>query len=254
MAAGSPLRAHDDLTPTLPPLSGEAARLLQLHAVSHKVRSGQEIVTAGRRCSAVFLIIEGMAVRYRMLRDGQRHILDILLPGDFADTVSCHFDKALYSIRMLTPAVVGPIPIQQFMDLFSTHPQLAARLFWQFSSDSAKLSERLIAVGRRPAKARVAYFLLELLVRLQAVGLADNCSYRLPLTQEMIGDALGLSVPYLNRVLHELRDDGLVQFRDQRVEITDFEELAALAEFEDAYLRPASLAASGRKPAWQGRA
>jgi CRP-like cAMP-binding protein len=254
MAAGSPLRAREDATPTLPPLSGEAVRQLQLSAVSYKVRAGQEIITVGRRCQAVFLIIEGMAVRYRMLRDGQRQILDILLPGDFAGTVSCHFDKALYSIRTLTPTVVGPIPIQQFMDLFSSHPQLAARLFWRFSADSAKLSERLITVGRRPARARVAHFLLELLVRLQALGLADDCSYRLQLTQEMIGDALGLSVPYLNRVLHELRNDGLVQIRDERVEITDFEEMAALAEFEHAYLRPASIAASGRKPAGQGRA
>jgi CRP-like cAMP-binding protein len=65
-------------------------------------------------------------------------------------------------------------------------------------------AEHLIDVGRRTALER-AHFLLEVLTRLQAIGLADERSYRMPLTQELIGDALGLSVPHVNRTLRRLR-------------------------------------------------
>jgi CRP-like cAMP-binding protein len=233
---------HLRLIATLPADVKEAAALLDLESVRRAVRAGHELVSEGRRCAAVSLIIEGTAIRYRILRDGQRQILNMLLPGDFAGMISCRFENALYTIKTLTPAVIAPIPIVRLLALFDGHPKLAARLFWQFSCESTMLAERLITIGRRPARERVAHFLLELLVRLQAVGLADGRSFRLPLTQEMIGDALGLSIPYLNRVLRELRDEGLVRIKDQVVIIDDMEELSAVADFEHGYLRPLSIA------------
>lgn len=226
------------LVPALPLVVREAVEALELKAVSRSVQPGQEIVSEGRRCSTVFVLMEGVAIRYRILRDGQRQILGILLPGDFAGVVSCHFASALYSVKTLTQTTLSPIPLARLLGLFDTHPGLAARLFWQFSCESTSLAERLIGIGRRPAKERVAHFLLELLVRLQAIGLADETSYQLPLTQEMIGDALGLSIPYLNRVLHELRDEGLVRVKGQLVIIDAIDDLSALADFERGYLRP----------------
>jgi CRP-like cAMP-binding protein len=110
-----------------------------------------------------------------------------------------------------------------------------------WGGESTILAERLIALGRRSALERVAHFLLELLTRLQDLGLADQRAFRLPLTQEMISDALGLSIPYLNRVLQQLRRDGLVTMKDQTVTIENIEELSALADFEHNYLRPLSI-------------
>ncbi len=186
----------------------------------------------------MFLIADGIAVRYRILRDGQRQILNFLLPGDFAGITSCRFESALYSIKTLTYTTVSPIPLTRLIRLFDSHPRLAARLFWSFASDAAIVRTRLITVGRRPAAERIAHFLLELFTRLRRIGLAEERSYRLPLTQEMIGDALGLSVPYVNRILRQLRDEGLVRIENQRVAIEDLEGLCALADFEDAYLKP----------------
>ena len=240
-AAASPqskMLLNRKLPPSLPRVAQEAALLLDLKAVSRLVPPGQEIVSEGRRCGGVFLIIEGVAIRYRILRDGQRQILSFLLPGDFAGVTSCRFDSALYSIKTLTHATIAPIPLARLIGLFDSHPQLAAMLFWSFACDKAILAEHLITVGRQSAVERVAHLLLELLSRLQLVGLADERSYRLPLTQELIGDALGLSIPYVNRVLHQLRDAGLVRIKDQTVIIDNLEELSALADFEHTYLRP----------------
>ncbi len=97
-------------------------------------------------------------------------------------------------------------------------------------------------MGRRTALERVAHFLLELLNRLQVIGLADESSYRIRLSQEVIGDALGLSLPYVNRILRRLSDDGLVTIREHRFMINDVDALAGLADFERDYLRPMPLA------------
>ena len=97
-------------------------------------------------------------------------------------------------------------------------------------------AEHLIDVGRRSALERMAHFLLELLTRLEVIGLGDDHSFRMPLTQELIGDALGLSVPHVNRTLRQLRDDGLVSIEEHMVIIKDVEALSALADFEQSYL------------------
>jgi CRP-like cAMP-binding protein len=127
------------------------------------------------------------------------------------------------------------------MRLFETHPRLAGEFLWALGGD-ALLGERLITVGRRTARERVAHLLLELFKRLQRIELAEERSYRLPLTQEMISDALGLSIPYVNRVLHESCDDGLLRIRERLVVIEDLDGLSALADFEPGYLQPLSIA------------
>ena len=230
------------LPSSLPRVAAEVAALLDLKAVSRSVRPGQEIISEGKRCTSVFLITEGIAIRYRILRDGQRQILNFLFPGDFAGVTSCRFDNALYSIKTLTEAAISPVPLPKLIGLFDSHPRLAAKLFWSFTSEVAILAEHLIAIGRRPAPERVAHLLLELHSRLQLIGLADEHSYRLPLTQETISDTLGLSIPYVNRVLQKLRHDGLVTIKDQLVVIENIEALSALADFEQTYLRPLSIA------------
>jgi CRP-like cAMP-binding protein len=231
------------LSPALPPVARELVVLLDLQAVSRAVRPGQEIVSEGKRCNAIFLITEGIALRYRILRDGQRQILNFLFPGDFVGVTNCRFDSALYSIKTLTQATIAPIPLPRLIGLFDTHPRLAAKLFWGVVAGEAAIgAEHIITLGRRSAPERVAHLLLEFLTRLRAIGLADERSYRLPLTQEIISDALGLSVHYVNRVLAQLRDEGLVRITDQLVVIENMEELVALADFEHTYLRPLSIA------------
>lgn len=231
-----------NLSPSLPPVVTEAALLLDLKAVSRTVRPGHEIVSEGKRCTSVFLITDGIAIRYRILRDGQRQILNFVLPGDFAGGRSCFFATALYSVKALTQTEISPIPLPKLIGLFDSHPQLASTLFQLFACETAILAEHLITVGRRSALERVAHLLLELFFRLRLIGLADERSYRLPLTQEMISDALGLSIPYVNRVLQQLRHDGLVTIKDQLVVIENMEELSALADFDQLYLKPPSIA------------
>jgi CRP-like cAMP-binding protein len=219
------------------PLSAADLKVVdELQSPPAPVRRNREIVSEGRRYEELFVLQEGFAVRYRILRDGRRQILDIVLPGDVIGFPGCFFERALYSISALSDTTVSRVSFAQMMEMFDRHPRIAAAIFWSFAREAAMFAEHLIDVGRRSALERVAHFLLELLTRLQFVGLADERSYRLPLTQELIGDALGLSVPHVNRTLRQLRDDDLVSIEDHRVVLKNIEALTVLADFEPTYL------------------
>ena len=236
-APAEPARPLTSRLARLVPLSAaEEKALAQLQSSVRPVGRNREVISAGRRYDGLFVLIDGAAIRYRVLHDGRRQILNIVLPGDVIGFPSCFFETALYTVTALSDAQVSSIPFADLFSLFHDHPRLAATLFCAFSYETAMYAEHLIDVGRRTALERVAHFLLELLVRLQAIGQADEHSYRMPLTQELIGDALGLSVPHVNRTLRQLREDGLVSLDGQQVVIRDIEALAALADFEKNYL------------------
>ncbi len=214
----------------------EEETLAALQSATRRIRRGREIISEGRRYDSLLVMIEGAAIRYRILHDGRRQILNIALAGDFIGFPACFFEHALYSVAALGEVVVAAIPFAELLALFAERPRLAAAILWSFSCEAAMYAERLTDVGRRSALERVAHFLLELLTRLQAVGLAQARSFRLPLTQELIADALGLSLPHVNRTLRRLREDGLVGIADQWVTISDIDALAELADFEQGYL------------------
>lgn len=218
--------------------SDEQAILRELSSGVRVVRRRGDIVTEGKKYRTLLLVLEGILMRYRILRDGRRQIVSLAVPGDFAGAPGCFFDGALYSIKAVTDAVVAPVPFDRLFGTFESQPRLAAKLFWSFSCEAAIYAENLVGIGRLSALERVGHFLLELLTRLRAIGLADECSCAIPLSQEMIADALGLSLPYVNRVLRQLDEGGLVTLKGQRLVIKDVEALSALAEFEPRYLQP----------------
>ena len=214
----------------------EIAILEDLQSATRTIRRNREVLAQGQKYDVLFVLIDGVAIRYRILHDGRRQVLNIALPGDFIGFPSSFFEKALYSVTVVTESMVAPIPLRTLLGLFDRHPRLAATIFWSFACEAAMYAEHLIDVGRRSALERVSHFLLELLTRLKVIGLADERSFRMPLTQELIGDALGLSVPHVNRTLRQLRNDELVSIEEHIVIIKDVEALSALADFEPSYL------------------
>ena len=224
------------LTQLVPLTAEEVAILSELQANPRVVQRHRDIITEGRSYGSIFIVMEGNAIRYRILHDGRRQIVNIVLPGDIVGALGYFMESSLYSTKALTEVVVATIPFARLNQLNETHPRLLTKIFWWFSCESTIYAEHLVDLGRRSALERVAHFLLELLTRLQFVGLADENSFKIPLTQELIADALGLSIPHVNRVLRRLREDQLVVVEDQRVTVKDIEALSELADFEPSYL------------------
>src|SRR6201997_4007614 len=216
--------------------SDEIAVLQDLQNARRNVRRHRDIVSEGRKYEVLYVLLEGFAIRCRVLRNGGRQVLNVALPGDFIGFPGCFFECALYSVSALTNTVLSAISHVRLVSLFETCPRLATKIFWSFACEAAMYTEHLIDLGRRSALERVAHFMLELLTRLKIIGLADERSFRMPLTQELIADALGLSVPHVNRTIRQLRDDELVSIEGSIVTIKDVEALSALADFDKSYL------------------
>jgi CRP-like cAMP-binding protein len=128
------------------------------------------------------------------------------------------------------------VPFTKLFSVFARFPRLGTALFWSAACEAAVDGEHLVNLGRRSAYERLAHLLLELLVRLRAVGLAEEQSYTLPLTQELMADVLGLSGAHINRMIRALREEGLATLDEQRVVVHDVAGLSALAGFEERYL------------------
>jgi CRP-like cAMP-binding protein len=129
-----------------------------------------------------------------------------------------------------------PVPIDHFADTCLTRATVATALVWFAAREAAMYAEHIIDAGRREPLERLAHFLLEMLTRLQAIGSASTNSFVMPLSQEGIGDVIGLSAPHVNRMLAELRRDGLIAMKGQEIKILDRAALQILGEFHPTYL------------------
>ncbi|MFN3970489.1 MAG: Crp/Fnr family transcriptional regulator [Gemmobacter sp.] len=215
---------------------GELEVLDRLHQRRRSVAAGRELVHQGETEQSAYILAKGWVVSYKILPDGSRQIVDFQIPGDFLGLRSVLLHTSDHNVQPITDIQVSEVLMSDLLGLFDHSPRLAAAVFWAASRDEAMVVEHLVGIGRREAPARMAHFLLELECRLALVGMGDRTGFACPLTQYHLADALGLSAVHVNRVLRQLREDGLATFRDGRVTVHDHAGLVALAEFDPIYL------------------
>jgi CRP-like cAMP-binding protein len=190
----------------------------------------------GQVNQSAYILASGWVCSYKLLPSGTRQIVDFQIPGDFLGLRSVLFRTADHNIEPVTRIEASEVLANDLISAFSSTPRLVAAVLWAASRDEAMVVEHLVGIGRRDAKGRMAHFLLELGARLKLVGLATREGYACPLSQYMLADALGLSAVHVNRVLRELREDGLVTFQHGQVTFDDFDGLVTIAEFDWHYL------------------
>lgn len=194
------------------------------------------VIRAGKILENSTLLISGIMCRYKDLSQGQRQITELHVAGDFVDLHSFTLKFLDHSILTLTPCRVVQVPHEKLREITERHPHLT-RVYWFATSlDAAIHREWEVSLGRRTAIQRTAHLFCELQVRLGIVGLTDAHSYTLPIIQSTLAECLGLTPVHVNRVLRDLRERGLVEFRSGRVTIRDLAGLRAVAEFDPAYL------------------
>ncbi len=210
-----------------------------------EVGRDRDLVREGDHSPQCIVLIEGFACRYRSLADGRRQIVSFHIAGDFLDLQGYLLDRLDHGIGTLTASKIGQIPHSAIEELLGSKT-ITRRLWRETVVDGAIHREWLVNVGRRTAYQRVAHIFCELVIRLQAVGLARNGVCDLPLTQGELADATGLSTVHVNRVIQELRRDGLITLRGRMFSALDWEGLKEAAEADPNYL---DLLARRHKPA-----
>jgi CRP-like cAMP-binding protein len=221
---GGPLGARD------------RARLEAVVLQTRKVAAREDLISEGETPENVRLVVDGFACRYKVLPDGKRAIVAFLIPGDFCDLHVAILGKMDHAIGAVTPCTIVEIPRSTIDDLTDNYPRIRRALWWATLVDEGILREWLVNMGHRPADKQLAHLFCELLVRFQIVGLGTADSFPFPLTQEELGDTLGISTVHVNRVLQQLREDGMIQLEGRTVTIRDVNKFKAFAEFTPNYL------------------
>jgi CRP-like cAMP-binding protein len=218
-------------------LSDEERQAIQSLPLRIRVlRPGQDIVQDGEKPSQCCLVVEGWAFRYKLLNEGKRQILSFHVPGDVPDLQSLHLQTMDHSLATLTEATVAFIPHEDLRELIVRFPSIAGALWRDTLVDAAIFREWIVGIGRKSSYGRIAHLFCEMYLKLEAVGLAQEHRYTLPLTQAQLADALGMSNVHANRVLQEMRSKNLITLKSSALVIHAWSELVRAGEFDPTYL------------------
>ncbi len=197
---------------------------------------GGVVIEADADYDRVFLVREGWALRYKLLPSGDRQIINFALPGDFLCFNAAIFRRSDHFVAAKTHLRVFGVDIVAFRQMLANQPSMALTLAWANAHEEAMLAERIASLGRRSARQRMAHLFCELWRRLELLDMATADGFPLPVTQEDLGDTLGLTVVHVNRTLRRLCLDGLVAREHGRMRVIDKRRLEQVAGFEDGYL------------------
>lgn len=235
----SPLVAH--LRCAIELTDAEIAALCSFTSGATQVPKNEALEREGEPRQAVQVVNSGWAIRHKEVPDGGRQILDFVLPGDIVGVEGSVVRRADHTVTALTDLEVSHVPFGRIDTLVREHPRLVNALIWSAARQQAVFAEHLLSLGRRNAYARVAHLLVEVWRRLSVRGLAVDHTFRMPVTQDVLADTLGLSVVHVNRTLAQLTRNGLAEKQRDSVKIVDLPGLVDAAQFDYGYLRDAPM-------------
>jgi len=236
--------SHDTLQPLVSKLGYRAelsaedrAALLDLPFTERPLERGQYIVREREKATHSCVMLSGFSVRNKLVESGDRQIVAIHMKGEFVDLQNSLLVVADHSVQMLTAGTIAMIPREAVVEIARERPQVAMAMWIDTLIDASIFREWLANIGRRDARARIAHLLCEFFVRLPIAGLSEEAHYELPLTQEQMADATGLTSVHVNRTLKNLENEGLIERPNPRaVRVGDWKRLAAAGDFDVNYL------------------
>lgn len=204
------------------------------------VDAGTTILLEGSNSPQLFTVLKGMGTRYKTLENGRRQVINFLFPGDFAGLQAGLMGEMKHSVEATTSMTLCVFRRSALFDLFQRHPERAYDLTWIAAVEEHFLGETIASLGQRDARQRIAWALVRMYQRLEAVGMEVKNSVPLPYRQQDLADALGLSLVHTNKMLKILRSSKLAEWTNGMLKIRNLPALAemALVDLESPDLRP----------------
>jgi CRP-like cAMP-binding protein len=216
--------------------AAERELLLRLTSRVQDIAAGDEIARQGESLQHSSVLIEGWALRCKTLPGGRRTITSVHVPGDFVDLHTFLLSPMDHSISMLTDGKIATVQHAQLRQLTEHQPNLT-RLLWRDTLvEAAIYREWLSALGRLSPMEHLAHLVCELYLRLRMVQQVSGFSFRMPLNQTSLADAMGLSVVHLNRTVQALRATGCVNWKRSELAILDWDRMVQIGHFDSTYL------------------
>jgi CRP-like cAMP-binding protein len=196
----------------------------------------QQLVREGANPKECCVLLSGYAFRHKVTQDGKRQILSFHVAGDILDLQHMKLSTADHSVDAMTAADIAWVSHYDLSQLLDRSPRIADALWRDALIDSSIFREWVLNVGRRDARSRLAHLLCEFAARREAAQLGDGDEFDLPMTQEHIADATGLTVVHVNRMLRALSSDGVITHQGRSLKVNSWARLRGIAGFDPTYL------------------
>jgi CRP-like cAMP-binding protein len=201
------------------------------------VERGHIIVREHDRATHACLMLAGFSIRSKIVARGERQIVAVHMKGEMVDLQNSLLQTADHTVQMLTAGEVATIPHEEIMRVARERPSVGRAMWIDTLVDGSIFREWIANVGRRDARTRIAHLLCEFSLRLKVSGLGSENDYELPMTQEQLADATGLTSVHVNRTIKVLEAEGLIDRVNPRtVHIGDWRKLAEVGDFDSNYL------------------
>lgn len=224
-----PLRRNDMFIP----FSDEELAFMERFKIGElTVDSGTSILAEGTGSPQLFTVLKGMGLRFKILPNGNRQVINFLLPGDFIGLQAGLMGEMTHSVESTTPMTLCVFRRQDFWSLFAEQPERGFDVTWLAAVEEYLLGESLTSLGQRSAEERLAWALLAMHRRLTALGLGNGATVPMPYRQQDLADALGLSLVHTNKTLARLRSRQLVSWQAGKLTVPDVNALAKVAMLE----------------------
>lgn len=222
------------------------ATLDALDALPFTIRSydaNQYLLREGDRPKVCQFLLDGFLYRHKIVGDGGRQIVAIHLPGDLIDVQQVLLREADHNVQALTGARMLVVAAEDLIACAHAHSSIALAMWHEMLIEASVTREWVANIGRRSARARTAHLLCEMAMRSERAGRGSRELFELPMTQEQLGDTLGLTAVHINRTLKTLELDGLITRNKRSVTVADWRRLREVGDFATTYLH---LAETGR--------
>lgn len=224
------LETHADLD------ADDRKALLSLPHTCRTYEASSYLVREGDAPVQCAVLLTGFAYRQKLTGSGMRQIVSMHIPGEALDFQHLFLDIADHNVQTLTRADVATIPRNALRELARSRPSIGNAIFINTLVEASIFREWILNIGRRDARSRLAHFLCEFAIRLDMQGLTGAEGYELPMSQEQLGDALGLTAVHVNRTIKSLESDGLIMRNRRRITFPRWDALRELADFSTRYL------------------
>lgn len=215
----------------------EREALLGLPFVPSQIRTNLDFVRRGEPVNHSCFVLDGLVGTFGENRNGGRQITSVFMQGDIIDLQSVVLPEAMSALQALTTTTILRVPHSALRQTARLYPNIAESFWRECVVDASIVNEWVVNVGRRRARPRMAHLFCEIACRSNRYQPDKPVSFPFPVTQNHLGDMLGLTPVHVNRTIREFRDEQVLETQERTVRILNWDRLAQIGEFDATYLR-----------------
>ncbi len=196
------------------------------------VEPGAPLLMEGSNSPQLYTVLSGLGLRYKLTPDGDRQVINFVFPGDFLGLQAGVMSEMGHSVEATTRMTLCVFDRTHFWQVYTEMPRRAYDLTWLAAVEEHFLGESMVALGRRDATASVAWALVRVAQRMEALNLVTGGAMAFPYRQQDLADALGLSLVHTNKTLARLRERQLATWSEGTLTVHDMIGLAEVGQVD----------------------